>query len=140
MKMSVLSETNDFSVYWCRKIFYCYFLVISTVGITKGYLDNQVRDNINNVFSLTSTSPKINRALWKALQCFHGNRNKNPYVMSTSSRKIMCITIKTGCCIQQKLLVKREIKVRVKKVQNIVLIWFLHIRFVLTHVYIPLGT
>ena len=78
MKIPILSETNDFSVYWCRKIFYSYFLVISSMGITKGYLDNQVRDNINNVSSLTSTNPKINAAFWEAPHCFHGNQNKTP--------------------------------------------------------------
>ena len=39
-----------------------YFLFF-TVGITKGYLYNQMRDNVDNVFSLTSTRSQINAAL-----------------------------------------------------------------------------
>ena len=45
--------------------------------ITKGYLDNELRDNIDNVFSLTRTSPQINTVFWEAPHCFHGNENKS---------------------------------------------------------------
>ena len=60
MKMFLLSQMNHFSVYRCRKT--GYFLSFN-VGITKRYLDSQMRVNIDNVFPLASTRPQINAAL-----------------------------------------------------------------------------
>ena len=50
--VSIVSNESIFCVLLYKNKGYFLFF---TVGITKGYLDNQIRDNIDNVFSLTST-------------------------------------------------------------------------------------
>ena len=47
-----------------EKYFKVKYFEFSTVGITKGYLDKQMRDNIAQIFSLTSISLQINAALF----------------------------------------------------------------------------